>query len=49
MNNFKRATRLLDVWNGPQAQSMRERMHTQGRGDIDICAKCQRTGITFKW
>jgi MoaA/NifB/PqqE/SkfB family radical SAM enzyme len=42
-------TRFLEVWNGPAATAMRERMANKGRGDIPICQKCLRKGISFKW
>lgn len=42
-------TKLLDVWNGPQAREMRRNMTQKGRGAIPICAGCTRKGVTFKW
>ena len=42
-------TPVKDVWNGPSAIRMRERMTKKGRGDIDICSKCYREGVHFKW
>lgn len=42
-------TNLLEVWNGPEATMMRERMAKKGRGDIPLCSKCLRKGISFKW
>jgi len=44
-----RETKLKDIWNGPQAIAMRNRMTKKGRGDIPICSQCQRKGLSFKW
>lgn len=40
---------ILKVWNGPNAQKMREIHSTQGRKPLPICAECPRQGVTFKW
>ncbi|MCK5581709.1 MAG: radical SAM protein [Candidatus Omnitrophica bacterium] len=42
-------TKIVDVWNGPQAVKMRQVHVKKGRQVIPICAKCVRTGIAFKW
>ena len=42
-------SRLMEVWNGPAATATRSRMTNQGRGSMEMCAKCLRKGISFKW
>lgn len=49
--NFKVGeTRVDQVWNSPQAQTMRKALaQPNGRGTIDMCSKCLRKGVCLKW
>ena len=40
---------IAEIWNGPVARKHREIHLTEGRGGIDICAECPRTGTAFKY
>jgi len=40
---------IAEIWNGPVARKHREIHVTEGRGGIDICAECPRTGTAFKY
>jgi pyruvate-formate lyase-activating enzyme len=42
-------SRLLKVWNGPQAVETRRKINEEGRGSMPMCAGCLRKGISFKW
>lgn len=42
-------TSLKEVWNGNKAAAMRN-IHTKtGRRNIEICSRCPRKGMAFKW
>jgi sulfatase maturation enzyme AslB (radical SAM superfamily) len=41
-------TDLLNIWNGPQARSLRNTHLQSGRLPIPICSTCSRRGVRFK-
>lgn len=42
-------TQMKDIWNGAAAKNMRHTMTKKGRGSIDMCSRCLRKGVCFKW
>jgi len=42
-------TCIEEIWNGPSAKNNRKIHLQKGRGGIDICSRCPRTGTAFKY